>query len=75
MLFRSRLRSRAGRLIKQLDADTGYRAKIEHDLQKRLGDAGEVKSAAGHAARKCGACATANDADAVFCKSCGGRLA
>ncbi len=32
-----RLRARAGRLIKQLDAGTGYRSKIERDLAKRLG--------------------------------------
>src|SRR4029078_6801798 len=35
-----RLRSRAARLIKQLDAGAGYREQIERDLEKRIqGDA------------------------------------
>ena len=33
----TRLRARASRIIRQLDAGTGYRAKIEADLAKRLG--------------------------------------
>lgn len=69
-----RLRSRAGRLIKQLDAGTGYRAKIEADLAKRLGASADGKSPA-HAERSCPKCATSNDADARFCKNCGERLA
>ena len=32
-----RLRARAARLIRQLDAGSGYRAQIERDLTKRLG--------------------------------------
>ena len=36
----ARLRARAARLMRQLDAGTGYRAQIERDLAKRLGDAG-----------------------------------
>src|SRR5262245_12442494 len=35
----SRLRARAARLMRQLDAGTGYRQQIERDLEKRLGDA------------------------------------
>jgi hypothetical protein len=84
-----RLRARAIRLMKQLDAAGGYRAQIERDLAKRLGDgqatgparpAGEALAAtaapaSGRAAgRTCAACSTANDADARFCKSCGGQL-
>ena len=34
-----RLRARAARLIRQLDAGSGYRAQIERDLTKRLGAA------------------------------------
>jgi len=34
-----RLRIRAARLIRQLDAGAGYRQQIESELQKRIGDA------------------------------------
>src|SRR5205823_7628875 len=34
----TRLRARATRLIRQLDAGGGYRAQIEQDLKKRLGE-------------------------------------
>jgi hypothetical protein len=34
-----RLRTRAARLIRQLDAGSGYREQIERELSKRLGDA------------------------------------
>ena len=79
-----RLRTRAARLIRQLDAGTGYRTRIEQDLAKRLGEgrgsAKEESSArAGHAegaaVRMCPKCETGNDADARFCKNCGERLA
>jgi hypothetical protein len=33
-----RLRARASRLIKQLDAGSGYRARIERDLEERLSE-------------------------------------
>jgi hypothetical protein len=68
-----RLRARAARLMKQLDAGTGYRPKIEQDLARRLGDAAEKPSA--NAQRACSRCSTSNDADARFCKNCGERLA
>jgi hypothetical protein len=80
----SRLRARAGRLIRQLDAGTGYRTRIEQDLAKRLGEVrgpakGESPAKAGHyegsAVRTCPKCETGNDADARFCKNCGERLA
>lgn len=68
-----RLRARAGRLMKQLDAGSLYRAQIERDVTKRLGAATDVKaSSATHA---CPKCSTSNDPDARFCKSCGERLA
>jgi len=81
-----RLRLRAARLIHELDAAGGYRARIEQDLSKRLGDHaapggttpgsqmthGESDAAA--ARRACGGCSTLNEADARFCKACGARL-
>jgi hypothetical protein len=69
----SRLRVRAARLMRQLDAGTGYREQIEKDLGKRLGDqGGRTVKAAAHA---CAGCGTANDHDARFCKACGQPLA
>jgi hypothetical protein len=67
-----RLRLKAARLIKQLDAGAGYRAQIERDLAKRVGTK-DVEAPAG--TRACAKCSTLNDADARFCKSCGERLA
>src|SRR5260221_4321139 len=65
-----RLRARAARLIKDLDAGAGYRDRIEKDLVKRMGErAAATEKSAG--ARLCGACSTANDNDAKFCKACG----
>jgi hypothetical protein len=68
----ARLRARAARLIKQLDAGSGYRTRIEKDLATRLGEAHDKATAA--VPRNCPACATPNDADARFCKNCGERL-
>src|SRR5947208_7189157 len=65
-----RLRARATCLIRQLDAGGGYRAQVEQDLAKRLGEA----AAEPQAARFCSTCGTARDADAKFCKNCGARL-
>jgi hypothetical protein len=65
-----RLRSRAARLIKQLDAGAGYRDQIERDLAKRLGQNAPAASAT-HACAQCG---VQNDPDAKFCKQCGVRL-
>ena len=83
-----RLRQRAARLIKQLDAGAGYRQQIERELEKRLGTAdarpAEVRAkpvrhdeapvATAEAERACPSCETMNDADAKFCKGCGARL-
>ncbi len=68
----SRLRVRAARLMRQLDAGTGYREQIEKDLEKRLGEKGRTAKAASE--RTCAACSTANDHDARFCKNCGAKL-
>jgi hypothetical protein len=82
----TRLRARAGRIMRQLDAGSGYRARIEADLAKRLGETPDLKGRAhsqGDArdssrpeltARACAACAMVNDPDAKFCKQCGNRL-
>jgi hypothetical protein len=71
-----RLRGRAARLIRQLEAGTGYRDRIEKDLAKRLGTQDTPREAAPRAGAgsTCTACAVANDVDARFCKSCGARL-
>lgn len=78
-----RLRTRAARLMRQLDAGGFYRDQIEKDLEKRLADTRGTKGVMGpegkdtRAAapgRACAACATSNDWDAKFCKSCGAKL-
>jgi hypothetical protein len=70
-----RLRARAARLMRQLDAGAGYREQIEKDLAKRIGEKREAPAAAPIAAeRVCRSCDTANDADAKFCKGCGQPL-
>ncbi len=65
----TRLRARASRLIRQLDAGGGYRAQIEADLAKRLGPLPEAS-----AANFCASCGAARDTDAKFCKNCGVKL-
>jgi hypothetical protein len=71
----SRLRARAARLMRQLDAGTSYREQIERDVAKRLGEraaAAPVSAAsAGHFCTQCGA---RNETDARFCKNCGQKL-
>ena len=84
-----RLRARAGRLMRQLDAGTGYREQIERDLAKRLrqadarkADPADVRGVDLRRADPVGPpnlptytkCATANDLDARFCKACGNKL-
>ena len=67
-----RLRARAGRLMRQLDAGAGYRDLIERELDKRLAAASTERPMA--VAKSCASCSTPNDADARFCKNCGERL-
>jgi hypothetical protein len=83
-----RLRARAARLIRQLDAGAGYRERIEQDLAKRIGSGADARlkpsrydgadddrrSAKASAERVCSSCHTANDHDAKFCKGCGQPL-
>lgn len=84
----ARLRARAARLMRQLDAGSLYREQIEKEVATRLEktaskDVGQTLSgppSAPDRARStiatsaCPACAAANDADAKFCKHCGARL-
>jgi hypothetical protein len=80
-----RLRARAMSLIQQLDEDgSGYRSLIEREIRDRVaaspsGVATPITPAApaeaGPAVEGACACGTINDADAVFCKRCGARLA
>jgi hypothetical protein len=73
-----RLRQRAIRIMRQLDAGTGYRDRIERELAKRLGedaDAGSKRTRpTSDGTHVCANCSTSNDADAKFCKSCGNQL-
>jgi double zinc ribbon protein len=81
--MRDRLRTRAIRLMRQLDGATEYRAQIERDLQARLGrlttGASQAEAVAGAklppaAATiriNCAQCNTPNETDARFCKACG----
>jgi hypothetical protein len=79
-----RLRARATRLMRQLDAGTGYREQIERDVARKMGESAARDAAldaardhiapAPAAGRTCAACSGSNDADARFCKNCGARL-
>lgn len=79
-----RYRTRAMRLISEIEAGDDYRALIERELAMRLkiAPAAAAQPAAAEPAvteaepktRACAACATANDPDAQFCKKCGQRL-
>ncbi|MEO8164219.1 MAG: zinc ribbon domain-containing protein [Betaproteobacteria bacterium] len=82
-----RLRTRAARLLKQLDnTGTGYREIIERELASRLGKLGaapitdsDLPGVRGEGQGvsvpgACSKCATLNDEDAKFCKSCGAKL-
>jgi hypothetical protein len=81
-----RLRARASRLMRQLDAGGGYREQIEGELANRLARnaAPPADRADGHRASPaierpgvehlCASCSTSNDPDARFCKACGHKL-
>ena len=79
-----RLRHRAVGLMQQLDdSRASHRARIELELDRKLGSAPDVRRAEGphdgrqdssDARARCASCETLNDADARFCKACGQRL-
>jgi hypothetical protein len=85
----SRLRARAIRMMRQLEAGEGYRQDIERALAVRLkgvvpakaGTFTEEPEATGFSrgasiatTTACFACGTANDPDARFCKNCGSKI-
>ena len=79
----ARLRLRAARLMRDLDAGAGYREQIEREITRRIAgvpiaptvaqDSPRAASA-GAASAACPACQTQNDTDARFCKGCGAKL-
>jgi hypothetical protein len=84
-----RYRTRALRLIGELEAGDNFRPLIERELRDRLALAEGTPAAAPTAvsttapvveaaedakAGLCQACGTKNDEDAQFCKKCGGKL-
>jgi len=72
----ARLRTRAMALIKQLDDDgSGYRSLIERELSARVAAPVAAPTLEAPASTGDCACGTSNDADAIFCKRCGSRLA
>jgi hypothetical protein len=75
----ARLRARAARLMRQLDAGSPYREQIEREVEQRLakvagGAAAPPVVARPRSANTCARCASVNDADARFCKNCGARI-
>jgi hypothetical protein len=73
----TRLRSRATRLIRQLDAGSAYREEIEKEISKRVGRASSGAPGEPDRARPatvCAGCRTESDPDARFCKNCGAKL-
>src|SRR5687768_17000560 len=61
----ARLRARASRLMRQLDAGSLYREQIEKDVEKRLGKtATAAASVTPSSAGACTSCGSTNDVDA-----------
>ena len=70
-----RLRTRALSLMRELELDPeGYKTSIERELEGRLKSA-KIAPAAPAVTNACASCHAGNDADAVFCKKCGARIA
>jgi len=81
-----RYRTRAMRLISEIEAGDNFRELIERELKDRLAapvaDAAEAGAspadsaapAADAQAHACAGCGTINDQDARFCKKCGAKL-
>ncbi|MCU1282620.1 MAG: hypothetical protein JWM53_6166 [bacterium] len=68
-------RARAIRVMRQLDdAGRDYETMIAQEVGKRLSAISSQPSAPAPEPDKCGKCGTRNDADAEFCKKCGGKL-
>lgn len=63
----ARLRARAARILRQLDAAGGYRQQIDKEIERRIGPAAATQAKT----MACASCKTVNDVDAKFCKNCG----
>ena len=71
----ARLRSRAARLMRQLDAGSIYRDQIEKDIEQRLAKSGAPPAPSkAQGTSSCATCSAVVDVDAKFCKNCGARL-
>ena len=75
----TRLRSRAARLIGDLDAGAGYRNEIEQEIARRIGGEAQVSAASADAGVTdespfCSQCGQRHDLDARFCKHCGAKV-
>src|SRR5205823_6426154 len=68
-----RYRTRAMRIIRELDAGDNYRALIEEELKTRLSVMGTLAKEVS-ATAACRSCGTGNDTDAQFCKKCGAKV-
>ncbi len=68
-----RLRARAGRIMRQIDAGSGYRTAVERDLAKRMADKRPVESpaAASERTRTTGGAAAATAAVRETARTCG----
>src|SRR5687768_2566318 len=71
----ARLRARAARIMRQLDAGSLYREQIEKEVEQRLAATGRAGSAAPQSSARrdpaptvCASCQTTNEPDARFCK-------
>jgi hypothetical protein len=75
-----RLRARAARIMRQLDAASLYREAIEREVAQRVAATTPPDAPAASDARDvpayavCRSCTTQNDRDARFCKACGSKL-
>lgn len=76
-----RLRERAMAIMRDLDGREAMRTRVEADVARRKATghrpqtSGLEPGAGSLEPVMCASCATVNDADARFCKSCGARLA
>jgi len=82
-----RYRTRAMRLISEIEAGDNFRELIERELKDRLAVAPQAEAATEPAASakapaddsapgpaRCAMCTTINDSDAQFCKKCGAKI-
>jgi hypothetical protein len=69
----ARLRARAARLMRQLDAGSLYQEQIAKEVEKLLPSTAPAAPAA-PAVNMCASCTAVNDPDARFCKKCGSPL-